>query len=194
MTTSPPDITVDHSVLWVHASSADDVDAWSVRAAQELYATAGGPAQDGDVERLAARLALLAEAAFATDCFGAFFLCPDPARGPLAVVRLNGATFATGTTLDELVEQFLLPSEQQLLAPQVEHDPGRARVRLRQRAWTDETRAVSDYLTWLLPFEADDDDGGAVWLLSVSFPDPRDADRWLDELDALADGVRVQPA
>lgn len=28
----------------------------------------------------------------------------------------------------------------------------------------------------------------------TAFPDPRDADHWLDELDALAAGMQVQPA
>jgi hypothetical protein len=193
VTLAPPDITVDHSPLWVHATSADDVDAWSVPAAEDLWAIADRPPADGDVERLASRLALLAEAAFATECFGAFLLCPDPARGPIAVVRLSGATFPAGTSLDDLVEEFLLPDEHHLVPPQVELATGRglAQVRLRQRAWTDDTRTVADYLSWLLPFQGDD--GGTAWLLSVSFPDPRDADRWLDELDALAAGVQLQP-
>lgn len=143
MSTSPPDVIVDHSSLWVHATSADDVDVdgWSVSAAQSLWAATGGPVSDGDVERLAGRLALLAEATLAAECFGAFFLCPEAARGPLAVLRLNGATYPAGTTLGELAERFLLPDEQQ-----------------------------------------------------VSLPDPRDTDRWIDELYALAGDVQVQPA
>jgi hypothetical protein len=187
MSAAPPDITVDHSGLWAHATSADDLRRWAPEAARRLWSSSGQPYSELDVERLAVKLALLAEAAFRSECFGAFFLCPEPARGPRSVVRLNGLTYAAGTPVDEVVEEVLLPNELQLLPPQVEHlaGPGPRRIRVRQRAYDEDTRTVSDHVVFVLPFDE------AAWLLSVSFPDPRDAERWLPELDALVAGVQV---
>jgi hypothetical protein len=187
---APPDITIDRSGLWAQANAADDLEAWAPRAAEEVWRSTGQPYTRLDVERLAAKLQLLAEAAFGTGCFGALFFCPEPGRGPLAVVRLNGMSYPAGTTTEAILDEVLLPSENQLFPPEVEEAPraGRHRIRVRQRAYTDDTRTVSDYVTYVFPFDE------AAWLLSVAFADPRDADRWLAELDALADGVAVAGA
>jgi hypothetical protein len=187
VTAAPPDIVVEHSASWAHATSADVLEQWAPQAAERLWSASGQPCSELDLERLALKLEVLAAAAFRTECFGAFFLCPEPARGPLAVVRLNGLTYPAGTPVDAVVEEILLPAELQLLEPQVEHlaGPGSHVVRVRQRAYAEHTRAVSDRVVHVLPFEE------AAWLLSVSFPDPRDTERWLPELDALAAGVVV---
>jgi hypothetical protein len=187
MTAAPPDIVVDHSGLWTHATSADDLEAWAPRAARRLWSASGQPYSGLDVDRLTDKLTVLAEAAFRSECFGAFFLCPEPTRGPCSVVRLNGMTYAAGTPVEAVVEEVLLPDELQVLRPEVEHlaGPGPRRIRIRQRAYREDTRTVSDHVVYVLPFDE------AAWLLSVSFPDPRDADRWLPELDALVDGVQV---
>ena len=187
MTAAPPDITVDHSSLWAHATSADDLGTWAPQAAEQVWRGTRQPYTALDVERLAAKLGVLAEAAFGTGCFGAFFLCPEPAQGPTAVVRLNGMSYPAGTGTEEILDEILLPPDSQLLTPEVEHitDGGQHRIRVRQRAYTDDTRTLSDYVTYVLPFDE------AAWLLSVAFPDSRLADRWLAELDALAAGIAV---
>ena len=183
-----PDITVDYSHLWAHVAAGDDIDSWAPGAAQRLWAGSGDPYSRMDVDLLATRLALLAEGAFATQCLGAFFLCPELSRGPKAVVRLNGMRYPAGTADEEIVQEILLPDEMQLLPPEVTHlaGSGLRRIRMRQRAYTDETRTISDYISYVVPF-----DEGA-WILSVAFPDSRDADRWLPELDALTEGVQLQ--
>ena len=187
MTAAPPDITVDYSSLWAHATSADDLETWAPQAAEQVWRGTRQPYTALDVARLAAKLGVLAEAAFASGCFGAFFLCSEPARGPTAVVRLTGMSYPAGTSTDEILDEILLPAANQLLTPEVQHVTagGQQRIRVRQRAYTDDTRTLSDYVTYVLPFD------DAAWLLSVAFPDSRDADRWLAELDALAAGVAV---
>jgi hypothetical protein len=187
VTAAPPDIAVDYSALWTHATSADDLGTWAPRAAERLWSASGQPYSRLDVDRLSAKLEVLAAAAFRTECFGAFFLCPEPARGPLSVVRLNGMVYPAGTPVDAVVDEVLLPGGTQLLQPEVEHQtgPGPRRVRVRQRAYTEDTRALSDFVTYVLPFD------DAAWLLSVSFPDPREAEQWLPELDALVAGIEI---
>lgn len=185
MTTAPPDISVDHSALWVSVNSGQDVEAWAPTAARDAWRASGLPFSDLDVDRLAAQLSALAQAAFRTECFGAFVLVPDPVAGPVATVRANGMTYPSGTPFDDLLAQLLLPPELLLLPAQVEHLAvrGRSVVRIRQRAIGERTRAVADYLTYVLPFD------GAAWLLSASFPDPAVADQWLPALDELAAAV-----
>ncbi|MGY1703943.1 hypothetical protein ACI79C_05155 [Geodermatophilus sp. SYSU D00697] len=187
MTAAPPDITVDYSALWAHSTSADDLTVWAPQAARQLWTASGQPHSRLDVDRLAAKLEVLATAAFRTECFGAFFLCPEPARGPRSVVRLDGLRYPAGTPVDAVVDEVLLPVELQLLEPHVEHlaGPGAHRIRVRQRAFREDTRTVSDHVTYVFPFTE------AAWLLSVAFPDPRDTEQWLPELDALASGVQV---
>ncbi|WP_100501243.1 hypothetical protein [Geodermatophilus chilensis] len=89
--------------------------------------------------------------------------------------------------MDAVVDEVLLPAELQLLQPEIEHlaGPGPRRIRIRQRAFREDTRTVSDHVTYAFPFDQ------AAWLLSVAFPDPRDTDQRLPELDALAAGVAV---
>ena len=182
----PPDITVDYSGIWAHATPDDDPDPWARATAPRLWQATGDPFSQLDVERLSAKLALLAEAALSTDCLGAFLLCPEPARGPVAVVRLNGMVYPTGTPEEAVIDDLLLPPAQQVLTPQVEHLPGGLRrVRLRQRAYDEETGTIGEYLTWVLPFD------DAAWLLSVSFADHRVAEQWLPEIDALTEAVQV---
>ena len=187
---TPPDITVEYSGLWAHVAAGDDVDTWAPQAAERLWAGSGGPYSRLDVDLLATRLALLADGSFATQCLGAFFLCPELGRGPKAVVRLLGMRFAVGTSDEEIVQQLLLPDEVQVLRPEVTSlsETGPRRIRIRQRAYTDDTRTISDHVTYVVPFEE------AAWVFSVAFPDPRDADRWLPELDELTSGVQVRAA
>ena len=184
---APPDITVDSSPLWVAARSDADPERWAAGAARTAWERTSGPFRRRDVTLLATRLAVSAEIAFATGCSGVFFLLPEPACGPVAGVRLNGIRWARGTSLGEVVEDLLLPADRHLLPPRIEHlsGPGARRILLRQRAATEHTRAAADHLTWLVPYDE------AGWLLSLSFPDPRQADRWLPDLDALAAAVRV---
>jgi hypothetical protein len=185
---TPPDIVVDFSALWAQVAAGDDVERWAPAAADGLWRWSGQPHSRSDVERLAAELAVLGEAAQRSGAYGAFFLCPELGRGPMAVVRLNGLTYPSGTSVHEVVDDFLFPEEMQLLPPDVLHvsGPGVPRVRVRQRAYTDDTRSISEYVSYVFPFD------GAAWVLSVSFLDPRQADRWLEELDTLAAGVQLQ--
>jgi hypothetical protein len=165
----PPDIVVDYSAAWTQVSIGDDIDSWAPAAAEQLWAAAGQPYS-------------------VVPCFGAFIFCPDLSRGPRAVVRLNALRYAAGFADEEIIEELLLPDAQQLLRPEVEHlaGAGLRRLRIRQRAYTDEDRTVADYIAYVVPFEE------GAWALSVSFPDPRDAERWLPELDALSAGVQLQ--
>ena len=181
----PPDIAVTHSALWVQATSADDPDAWGAATAAARWQTAGGQHTPAQVRLLAAQLSALAEVAFATGCFGAFVLVPDPARGPVGVARLNAVQCEPGGDPDQLARDLLLPDELQLLPPEVtvlEAPCGPAR-RIRQRAFSEHTRAVSDYLTFAYAF------ADAAWVLTMSFPQPSDTEDWLPELDLLAQGV-----
>ena len=189
MTGSPPDIVVDHSPLWAAVTVGDDIDPWSVGAADDLWRRSEQPYSRLDVQRLAAKLAVLGEAVQRSGSFGAFFLCPELARGPQSVVRLNGLSHPPDMDLQEVLDDFLFPAGQQLLQPQVEHiaGPGLPRVRVRQRAYTDDdTRSLSDFVAYFFPFD------DAAWVLSVSFLDPLQAERWLPELDALAAGVQLR--
>jgi hypothetical protein len=187
VTGSPPDVVVDYSTLWTHVTLTDDLGAWAPSAADGMWRRSRQPYSALDVQRLAGKLAVLAEAVQRSQSFAGFFFCPELARGPQAVVRLNGLTYRDGATVDEVVEDFLFPAELQLLTPQVEHvaGPGLRRVRIRQRAYTDDTRSLSDFLSYVFPFDE------AAWVLSVSFLDPLQLDRWLPELDALAAGVQL---
>lgn len=188
MSAGPPDIVVDYSAAWTQVSIGDDIDSWAPAAAEQLWAATGQPYSDLDVTLLSTQLGLLARGAFVVPCFGAFIFCPDLSRGPRAVVRLNALRYAAGFADEEIVEELLLPDAQQLLRPEVEHlaGAGLRRLRIRQRAYTDEDRTVADYIAYVVPFEE------GAWALSVSFPDPRDAERWLPELDALSAGVQLQ--
>ena len=105
----------------------------------------------------------------------------------MSVVRLDALTNPSGTGVEEVVDDVLLPGEQQLLPPQVDHlaGPGVRRVRIRQRAHTDDTRSLSDHVSYVFPFD------DAAWVLSVSFLDPLEAERWLPELDTLAAGLQL---
>ena len=190
MTDGPPDIVVDHSPAWVQVSWGEDVDAWAPRAAAQLWAGSGQPHSELDVEVLAAKLRLMGHSAFQVPCFGAFVFCPELSRGPRAVVRLTGVRYPADEAAGRLVDDVLLPAGQQLLEPQVEQltGPGLPRTRVRQRAWTEEDRDIADYIAYLYPF-----DEGA-WVLSTSLPDPREADRWLADLDELSAGLQLQVA
>lgn len=187
MSDTPPDIVVDFSPLWASISLGDDVDAWAPAAADGLWHRSEQPYSRFDVERLAAKLVVLGEAVQRSGSHGGFFFCPELARGPRAVVRLNALTYPGGATVQEVVDDFLFPAELQLLTPQVEHvsGVGLTRVRIRQRAYTDDTRSLSDYLSYVFPFDE------AAWVLSVSFLDPLHLDRCLPDLDALAAGVQL---
>ena len=189
MTGGPPDIDVDFSADWVSVTSDDDLAAWGPEAARELWARSGGePGSDFDVQLLAAELELAAKCAFVLPCFGAFVFCPEPSRGPRAVLRVSGLAYPAGTDEQEVLDAILIPAEQQLLPPQIGQlaGPGLRCLRVRQRAWSTESGAVTDHIAYLLPF-----DGGA-WMLSTAIPDPREAERWLADLDELAAGVQLR--
>jgi hypothetical protein len=188
MSEGPPDIVVDFSPAWAQVSWGDDIEAWAPAAADRLWAASGGPRSDLDVRRLAAELEVMARSAFVVPCFGAFVFCPELARGPRAVLRLTGLRYEPGTGEREIIEEVVLPDDQQLIAPEVEHlnGPVLRRIRIRQRAWTDKERVIADYIAYVFPF-----DEGA-WLLSTSLPDPREAERWLADLDQLSAGVQLR--
>jgi hypothetical protein len=187
VTDGPPDIVVDHSAAWTPVSPDDDIPTWAHRSAQTMWASSEQPYSEFDTQLLGAKLEVMGRSAFVVPCFGAFVFCPELARGPRAVLRLSGVRYPLGTDEDAVVQDLLLPAEQQLLPPEVEHlsGPGLRRVRVRQRAWTDESRAVADYIAYIVPFQE------GAWVLSTSLPDPREAERWLPDLDQLAAGVRV---
>ncbi|WP_097181991.1 hypothetical protein [Blastococcus haudaquaticus] len=184
----PPDIVVDYPAGWAQVSADDDIAGWAPAAADQLWASSGQPYSALDVQVLGAQLEIMARSAFVVPCFGAFVFCPELARGPRAVFRLSGLRFPRGTPDDRIVDDILLPGGQQLVEPQVEHlsGPGLRRFRVRQRAWTEESRALSDFIAYVFPFES----GG--WVLSTSLPDPREAERWLPHFDELAAGVQWQ--
>jgi hypothetical protein len=190
VTAAPPDIVVDHSALWAPVTAGDEIEPWSVATAQDLWRRSGQPHSRPDVDRLAAKLAVLGEAVQRSDSYGGFLLCPDLARGPLSVVRLNGLSHPD-LDVQAVLDDFLFPAEQQLLRPEIEHvsGPGLPRIRVRQRAYTDDdTRSLTDFVAYFFPFH------DASWVLSVSFLDPLQAERWLPELDALAAGVQLRGA
>jgi hypothetical protein len=190
VTGTPPDIVVDHSASWAHVTATDEVDAWGPAAAEELWRRSRQPYSRTDVDRLAAKLRLLGAAVQRSGSYGAFFLCPELARGPMATVRLNGLTYPSGTDLQQVIDDFLFPVELQLLEPEVHHVAGShlPHVRIRQRAYTDETRSLSDHVAYVFPFD------DAALVLSVSFLDPLQSAQWLPELDVLAGGVQLQEA
>ncbi|WP_147251767.1 hypothetical protein [Blastococcus sp. TF02-8] len=188
MTDGPPDIVVDFSPAWVQLSWGEDVDAWAPAAAAALWQATGQPHGVQDVAVLAATLEVMARSAFLVPCFGAFVFCPEPARGPRAVLRLTGIRCSGGTDGARLVEEILLPDGQQLLTPQVEHmsGPGLPRTRIRQRARAEEDRTISDHIAYLFPF------GQGAWVLSTTLPDTAEVERWLPDLDELSAGVQLQ--
>lgn len=187
---APPDITVDYSHAWVHITLGQDVDNWATEAAEQLWAAGEGPYSPLDVDLLASRLRALAEGLLATRSVGGFFLCPELARGPRAVVRLNALTYPTGTADEEILREVVLPDEEQVMPPEITElaGPGPRRIRIRQRAYAEDTRTVSDHVTYVLPFE------GAAWILSTAFTDPQAADGSLTALDALIAGIELQVA
>ena len=185
VTGGPPDIDVDFSAAWVSVTFDDDLAAWAPDAARRLWALSGSAF---DVRLLATDLELAARSAFVVPCFGAFVFCPEPARGPRAVLRVSGLAYPAGTDEQEILDAILIPAEQQLLPPQIEdiEGPGLRRVRIRQRAWSTNTGAVVDHIAYLFPVA----DG--AWLLSTAMPDHREAERCLPDLDELAAGVQLR--
>jgi hypothetical protein len=184
----PPDIVVDHSPAWADVGVEDDVETWAPAAAGQLWAASGQPHSALDVRLLAARLELMARSAFVVPCFGAFVFCPELARGPRAVLHLTGLRHPPGSWEEQIIDDILLPTDQQLLTPEVEHlnGPGLRRIRIRQRAWAEEDRTITDHIAYLFLFEE------GAWVLSTSLPDPREAERWLADLDESSAGVQLQ--
>ena len=190
MSGGPPPVVVDHSAAWAQVSVGDDIAAWAPLAAGRMWSLSGRPYSALELRLLAAKLHIMASSAFVVPCFGAFVFCPEPVRGPRAVFRLSGLRYPAGTEDQQIVDDILLPAEQQLVPPEVRHvdAPGLRRFRVRQRAWTESSGAVSDYLGYVYPFEE------GAWLLSTALPDPREAERWLPDLDELVAGLRLQGA
>ncbi|WP_104524984.1 hypothetical protein [Blastococcus atacamensis] len=188
LTVGPPDIVVDFSAAWVQVGPDDDLAGWASAAAQRIWALGGGPPSRLDAEILAAEFTVLAKVAFAVPSFGALVFCPEPSRGPRACVRLMGLRYSPGIEESSIVEEFLLPAEQQLLPPEVEQstDAGLRRIRIRQRAWSADTGRVADHIAYLFPC-----DEGA-WALTTSLPDPHEAELMLADLDQLAASVQLQ--
>jgi hypothetical protein len=57
--------------------------------------------------------------------------------------------------------------------------------RCAHRHGADDTRSLSDFLSYVFPFDE------PAWVLSVSFLDPLELDRWLPQLDDLAAGLQL---
>ena len=186
----PPDISADPAPFWAWADSAQDLNAWAPVAADQVWQASSLPFSASDVQRTAQQLHEAASVVFSTGARAAFLLCPEPPSGIVAGVRLNAIALDDGASAQDLREELLFPAELQLLAPEqweLETPAGPA-LRLRQRAFLEDTRAVSDYLsyTWVFP--------GAAWLLSTSFPDHRVADVWAPAVDELAASVSLASA
>ncbi|RBY87091.1 hypothetical protein DQ244_17280 [Blastococcus sp. TBT05-19] len=190
LTGGPPDVVVGFSAAWSHMGPDDDLADWASAAARRSWELAGVEPSPLDAEILAAEYTVLGKAAFAVPSFGAFVFCPDPSEGVRACVRLIGLRYPPETEDESIVEEFLLPAEQQLLPPQVEQSTGTGlrRIRIRQRAWSADTGNVSDHIAYVFPC-----DEGA-WALTTALPDPREAELLLADLDHLAAGLQLQPA
>ena len=190
MSLGPHDVVVDHSAAWVHVSFDDDIAAWAPSAARRLWSASGQPFSAWDVHVLGAQLAAVGRSAFAVPCPMALVFCPELSGGPRAVFRLSDAPYPPGAADEQILDDILLPVERQLLPPQVRHSdgPGSRHLRVRQRAWSEGTRAVYDHITYVFPFEE------GAWALSTCLADPGEAERWLPDFDELAAGVRLQEA
>ncbi|MCA0146561.1 hypothetical protein [Blastococcus sp. LR1] len=188
VTGGPPDIVVDFSAAWAQVGPDDDLADWAAAAARRSWTLAGVEPSAVDADLLAAEFTVLAKAAFAVPSFGAFVFCPEPSQGARAAVRLIGLRYPAGTEDGVIVEEFLLPAEQQLLPPQVEQstDSGLRRIQIRQRAWSADTGNVSDHIAYVFPCEE------GAWALTTSLPDPREAELLLADLDELAAGLQLR--
>ena len=187
--THPPDLDLHYAPCWAHANSGVDLTRWAPRAAAAVWKATGQPHSRLDVERMTVMLEHLAGFAFGTGALGVFLLCPEPAGGPTAVLTLRAVSLDDGAGRDDLVADLMHPAGNQLVPPDSSEltTPAGPVLRLRQRALDDETRAISDWLSYLWTFPT------SAWVLSSSFPDLSVLDAWAETIDELARGVHLLP-
>lgn len=187
--TYPPDLDLHYAPCWAHCNSGSDLTTWAPLAAKSVWEATEQPHSRLDVERMTVMLEHLAGFAFRTGAVGVFLLCPEPAGGPTAVLTLRAVSLDDGSGRDDLVADLMHPAGNQLLPPDSRELPTPAGtvLRLHQRAVDDETRAISDWLSYVWEFPT------SAWVLSTSFPDLRVLETWASTMDDLVGGFHLLP-
>lgn len=191
--TSPATVgfAVDAPVGWLDLPLDRDPQAWAAEIAAGLRPD--GAAEDAWLSRevLTSQLLLLAEQVQRTRPAAAFAHLPQEA-GPDLVVEVLLLDLHDGTDLEDVVEEVVMPAEQQVDAAQREDlaSPAGTAVRVRQRWQAGPERVVLDTTSYLWPVP----DQRAALLMTSTTGDLVAAERGQQDLDDLARSLRLVSA